>query len=75
MCLFCEQTQMESSFGYPMAVGRATTLEGDENNSSGAGSSDIREDLPESEYYHSALTWFDEETDELESSPNAYRPS
>src|SRR6266446_806868 len=29
---------MESSFGYPMAVGRATTLEGDENNSSGAGS-------------------------------------
>src|SRR6267378_4501402 len=29
---------MESSFGYPMAVGRPTTLEGDENNSSGAGS-------------------------------------
>jgi hypothetical protein len=27
--LFCEQTQMESFFGYPMAVGRATTLEGD----------------------------------------------
>jgi hypothetical protein len=38
MCLFCEQTQMESFFGYPMAVGRATTLEGDKNNSSGAGS-------------------------------------
>src|SRR5260370_9183388 len=24
----------------------------------------------ESEYYHSVLTWFDEERDELESSPN-----
>jgi hypothetical protein len=28
---------MESSFGYPIAAGRATTLEGDENNSNGAG--------------------------------------
>ena len=37
MYLFCEQTQMESDFGYPMAVGRATTLEGDNNNSSGVG--------------------------------------
>lgn len=37
MYLFCEQTQMESDFGYPMAVGRATTLEGNNNNSSGVG--------------------------------------
>jgi hypothetical protein len=49
---------MESSFSYPMAAGRATTLEGDKNNSSGVGSS-ISEHLRESEYYHSALTWFD----------------
>ena len=27
----------------------------------------ISENLRESEYYHSALTWFDEERDELES--------
>ena len=37
MYLFCEQTQMESDFGYPMAVGRATTLEGNNNYSSGVG--------------------------------------
>jgi hypothetical protein len=35
--------------------------------------SDIREDLPEAEYYHSALTWFDEERDEPEFSPNKTR--
>ena len=38
MYLFREQTQMGSSFGYPMAVGRATTLEGEKNNSSVVGS-------------------------------------
>jgi len=38
MYLFREQTQMESFLGYPMAVGRATTLEGDKNNSGGVGS-------------------------------------
>jgi hypothetical protein len=32
--------------------------------------SKIGENLAESEYYHSALRWFDEERDELESSPN-----
>jgi hypothetical protein len=32
--------------------------------------SKISENLPESEDYYSALTWFDEEKDELESSPN-----
>ena len=37
MYLFCEQTQMESDFGYLMAVGRATTLEGNNNYSSGVG--------------------------------------
>ena len=36
--LSCEQTPMESSYGYPMAVGHATTLEGENNNSSGVGS-------------------------------------
>jgi hypothetical protein len=30
--------------------------------------SNIGENLPESEYYHSALRWFDEERDGLESS-------
>jgi hypothetical protein len=44
---------MEASFSYPMAVGRTTTLEGDENNSSDA---DMGENLREPEYYHSVLT-------------------
>ncbi len=37
MYLLCEQTQMESFFDSPMAVGRPTTLEGDDINSSGVG--------------------------------------
>jgi len=49
-----------------MGAGRATTLEGDNNNSSGAGSlTNNGAHLPESEDYHSALTWLDEERDEL----------
>src|SRR5216684_321433 len=35
MFLFCEQTQMESCFRYSIEVGCITSLEGDENNSSG----------------------------------------
>ena len=46
MYLFREQTQMGSSFGYPMAVGRATTLEGDNNNSSGVGSLTLGKTCP-----------------------------
>jgi hypothetical protein len=61
---------MESCFRRSIVVGCITSLEGDENNSDGAWISDIGENLRESEYYHSVLTWFDEERDELESSPN-----
>jgi hypothetical protein len=61
---------MESFFGYPMAVGRATTLEGDENNSSVAGSLALERICPSQSTIISDLTWFDEERDELESSPN-----
>jgi hypothetical protein len=61
---------MESFFAHSMAVGRATTLEGDENNSSGAGSLALERICPSQSTIISDLTWFDEERDELESSPN-----
>jgi hypothetical protein len=38
MYLSREQTPMESSYGYPMAVGHDTTLEGENNNPRGVGS-------------------------------------
>lgn len=49
MNLFYEQASMGPFFGYLMAGGRATTLEGDGNNSRGRGSLPLGDG--ESEHY------------------------
>jgi hypothetical protein len=69
MCLFCEQTQMESSLITRRQLGALQLWRGTRTTLV-VRMSDIRGKLSESEYYHSVLASFDKERDGLEFSPN-----